>query len=59
MRLISQNACHKYYSKDEVNENMLCAAGRDWEEDACQVNQMFSLMIDKYNIWPRQVKISS
>ncbi|KAG1951052.1 plasminogen activator, urokinase a [Pimephales promelas] len=36
VKLISQNACQKYYSKDEVNKNMLCAIGRDWEEDACQ-----------------------
>ncbi|XP_052469014.1 urokinase-type plasminogen activator [Carassius gibelio] len=37
VRLISQDDCqNKYYSKDEVNKNMLCAIGRDWEEDACQ-----------------------
>ncbi|KTF84319.1 hypothetical protein cypCar_00028410 [Cyprinus carpio] len=37
VRLISQNDCqNKYYSKDEVNKNMLCAADRNWEKDACQ-----------------------
>ncbi|CAM4726801.1 unnamed protein product [Leuciscus chuanchicus] len=36
VKLISQNECQNYYSKDEVNGNMLCATGRDWEEDACQ-----------------------
>ncbi|KAL1262989.1 hypothetical protein QQF64_005728 [Cirrhinus molitorella] len=37
VHLISQNDCqNKYYSKDEVNENMLCAASGDWEEDACK-----------------------
>lgn len=38
VKLISQNDCQKYYSKEEVNGNMLCATGRNWEEDACQVN---------------------
>ncbi|XP_056327064.1 plasminogen activator, urokinase a [Danio aesculapii] len=37
VKLISQNVCQRtYYNKDEVNENMLCANGRDWKADACQ-----------------------
>ncbi|XP_067241362.1 plasminogen activator, urokinase a [Chanodichthys erythropterus] len=34
--LISKKDCQQYYSKDEVNGYMLCAAGRNWGEDACQ-----------------------
>ncbi|XP_016392122.1 urokinase-type plasminogen activator-like [Sinocyclocheilus rhinocerous] len=50
VRLISQNACqNKYYSKDEVNENMLCAAGRDWEEDACQADSGGPLVCEVNN----------
>lgn len=38
VKLISQSDCqHKYYSEDEVNRYMFCAAGRNWEDDACQV----------------------
>ncbi|XP_067277527.1 plasminogen activator, urokinase a [Pseudorasbora parva] len=37
VELISQDACQdKYYSKDAVNENMLCAVGKGWEDDACK-----------------------
>lgn len=46
--VISQNACQqKYYNEDEVNEYMLCAAGRDWEEDACQVNKKIFYFLEK------------
>lgn len=55
--LISQNACqHEYYSEDEVNEYMLCAAGKNWEEDACQVNKKIFYFLEMY---PWQIKLQN
>ncbi|TRY99564.1 hypothetical protein DNTS_032878 [Danionella cerebrum] len=36
VKLLSQSTCRKDYQMEEVNENMFCAAGRDWKDDACQ-----------------------